>query len=598
MTHHVQLLGPRRLLAAGQLDATFGTGGAVAYRVDQRDVIRWVAEAPDGKIVAAVTTSYGSNGKLHIRRMNPDGSPDLTFGGGDGDVLTTGPQHAQQFAMAPDGRIAISEYDTVLVLSADGTPDERFGPDGRFDPSATLKASDEAFSGLGAIAPAWTLDNKLVFAGAVGLDKTAVVRLNADGSVDASFGGGDGVAGTADAAAQGTPIAVTGDGTVLVPASKFTMVENPANEEPFVFYDRDVYMLRFDASGTQQSSHVLFHGRSQEQAYYADVTRAPDGSVVAVSATPVPGVKHAYAFSLERFSVDGQRTQQVPLARQLNGSATVHVGAGSDARAIVIGGVPEEAVYLQRYDPDGTLDTSYGGTGVVNANRPAPAEALFRLFGAVTRDGDAIVAEKRVRTLAGTAYDFVFARYVGGGPALGATLNSRGTLTVQTGAGSDDVSLGIRSDGRLAVRRNGAAPRSFPLSRVKRINILTAGGNDRVTLGAGVRGARIDGGAGNDTINGSADTDVLIGGSGRDQLFGFDGDDLLYGGGGSDYLLGGAGRDELFGQAGADTLSGAGGNDRLVGGSEIDRAYGGSGSDAADGSDDEVSYFDVEVLLA
>src|SRR5688500_15768324 len=119
-----EVLEPRRLLAAGELDPTFGVGGALAQRVDGRDIIRGVAEAPDGKIITAVTTSYGSNGKLHIRRLNADGSPDLTFGT-SGDVLTTGPQHADFFAIAPDGRIAISEFDSLLVLNADGSPDTR-----------------------------------------------------------------------------------------------------------------------------------------------------------------------------------------------------------------------------------------------------------------------------------------------------------------------------------------------------------------------------------------------------------------------------------------------------------------------------------------
>src|SRR5687767_13481612 len=112
---YIERIEKRLLMAAGQLDPTFGVAGAFAQRVDGRDIIRWISEAPDGKIITAVTTSYGSNGKLHIRRLNADGSPDLTFGDGDGDVLTTGPQHADFFAMAPDGRIAISEFSTVLV---------------------------------------------------------------------------------------------------------------------------------------------------------------------------------------------------------------------------------------------------------------------------------------------------------------------------------------------------------------------------------------------------------------------------------------------------------------------------------------------------
>jgi uncharacterized delta-60 repeat protein len=589
-------LEPRRLLAAGELDPTFGNGGVMAARVEPRDVIRWVGEAPDGKILLAVTLSYGSNGKLHVRRLNADGSPDLAFGT-NGDVLTDAPQHAQFFAVAPDGRLAISEFSSVLVLNADGSPDTRFGTGGHFNPATGIDSPDVGAGGMGRIVPAWTLDNKLVLGGAVGADATAVVRLNANGAVDATYGGGDGVARSNLAGAQGGAVAVTSDGTVLVAASKFTSVANPANQEPFFFYDRDVYALRFDSSGTEQSPHVLFHGRMQDEPYYADMQRAADGSVVAISAVPVVQVPYKYAFSLERFSVAGEQAQKVLLAQQVHQTPTVHVGTGADNNVVIIGGVPNDSVYLQRYTAAGQLDLTYGDRGIVRTVMPAPAEGFFSLFGVVTRDGDAILAEKRVRQLAGTAYDFVFARYQGGAGTPIAALNSRGTLSVHTGDGDDDVNVAVRkSDGRIVVRLDAGFAQSFPPSKVKRINVSTNGGNDRVTLGATLRGCYVDAGAGNDTVTGTADADLLIGGTGNDQLFGLDGDDTLLGGGGRDYLLGGAGKDALFGNAGIDTLSGAGGNDRLFGGPDADYLYGGAGTDSA-ARDDRDTVDAIETLL-
>src|SRR6266496_2696139 len=98
----VELLEARRLLAAGELDPTFGDGGAFAMPVDRYDSLRWIGKTPDGKILAAITFSYGHNGKLHLRRFNADGSPDATLGT-NGDVLTTSVQHARFFAVSPDG---------------------------------------------------------------------------------------------------------------------------------------------------------------------------------------------------------------------------------------------------------------------------------------------------------------------------------------------------------------------------------------------------------------------------------------------------------------------------------------------------------------
>ncbi len=287
---------------------------------------------------------------------------------------------------------------------------------------------------------------------------------------------------------------------------------------------------------------------------------------------------------------------QTPLAVQLDPSPGIVVNAGSDGRPVVIGFSSTDGIVLQRYTAAGALDTTYGTNGVAHVD--LPASPSVELHGAVMDDGSAVVAIKRVRQLSGTAYDFVFERYQGGAGVDVASLNAKGTLTVQTGDLADDVSVAVRkSDGRIVVRVGSDFARSFAPTKVKRINVFTAGGNDRVTLGATLRGSYVDAGSGNDTVTGTADGDVILGNTGNDQIFGLDGDDTLLGGGGRDYLLGGAGKDDLFGNAGIDTLSGAGGNDRLFGGPDADYLYGGAGTDSA-ANDAKDTYSSVEILLS
>jgi len=182
-----------------------------------------------------------------------------------------------------------------------------------------------------------------------------------------------------------------------------------------------------------------------------------------------------------------------------------------------------------------------------------------------------------------------------GGPRR-PTLNAKGTLIYRTTNDAEVISLSIRGrDGKLIVRCDDFA-QSFTPSKVKRIAIYSLAGNDKITIGGGVRASYVDGGDGNDTINGGQSDDVLLGGAGKDRVFGNDGNDKCLGGDGDDYLLGGAGKDDLFGDAGIDTLNGAGGNDRLFGGIGVDQCNGGSGSDSA-ANDKEDAYFAVEVMI-
>ena len=237
---------------------------------------------------------------------------------------------------------------------------------------------------------------------------------------------------------------------------------------------------------------------------------------------------------------------------------------------------------------DSSGDLSYGFDGTFNSDVSRLPQTLPA---AVMPDGDVILAGKRL--LKTGTFEVV---RVDAGELPTLRLNSRGSLLVVGTSQDDQVELHIRPrDGRLAARIDDLAL-AFAPSKVKRIAIATAGGNDTVTIAAGVRGASVDAGAGLDTLFGGQNADTLFGNAGDDQIFGFDGDDILVGGAATDYLLGGAGNDRLLGDDGNDTLSGAGGNDRIFGGGGADHILGGAGSDSAAASDED--FFDsIETLL-
>jgi Ca2+-binding RTX toxin-like protein len=170
-----------------------------------------------------------------------------------------------------------------------------------------------------------------------------------------------------------------------------------------------------------------------------------------------------------------------------------------------------------------------------------------------------------------------------------------GVLTVDGTAGDDDVRLNL-SAGQIVVTLNGAQDGAFDASAVGAIRVFGADGNDAVSIGSGITGARLDGGNGNDT---------LAGGDGNDDLFGRAGDDQLQGNGGNDVLSGGLGSDALDGGAGtADTADysdrtenltvtmDGGSNDGAAGGAEgddvrpnVENFLGGVGNDSVKGND-------------
>jgi uncharacterized protein YkwD len=179
--------------------------------------------------------------------------------------------------------------------------------------------------------------------------------------------------------------------------------------------------------------------------------------------------------------------------------------------------------------------------------------------------------------------DFVADQAAGGGgggggdtPTFAALAN--GKLTVTGTASGDAIALSV-SAGVLSVTQNGQTL-TFTANQVTAVEIYAGGGDDRVTIGTGVIGSYVDGGAGDDRLFGGDNADSLTGGAGADLLDGGGGNDRLNGAGGKDKLLGGAGNDRVLGGDGPDRLFGDGGNDTLDGGASIDRLWGGASDDS------------------
>jgi uncharacterized delta-60 repeat protein len=196
----------RRLNADGSLDTTFGDGGTVTFDFNSTErgtMLSKLAMTSDGRILVE-GKQFNDNGEsVGLARLNSDGSFDTTFG--DGGKIEFGQaaiNSMNQMVVAPNGSIFIagSQYHfdannvdistaMVMKLNADGTPDTSFGTGGTVRTSLGGMAS--FFNSL-----ALDADGRLVLAGFVNngpddmgnAEQGSVIRLNTDGSFDTTFG--------------------------------------------------------------------------------------------------------------------------------------------------------------------------------------------------------------------------------------------------------------------------------------------------------------------------------------------------------------------------------------------------------------------------
>ena len=202
MVSAIETLESRLLLAGVSLDPTFGGGRAViqtATAADLRpDSAATMLVQPDGKILIAGTAGYLNGGAGLIVRLNADGSRDTAFGSGSETLLRYGQGTSITAArLQPDGKLVLagttltaenSIYEAVgfvTRLNADGSLDTSFGDGGSLQLNGVVGTVQDML-----VLPT----GKLLVTGTTGYsgwDSLGVVaRLSADGTLDTTFGTG------------------------------------------------------------------------------------------------------------------------------------------------------------------------------------------------------------------------------------------------------------------------------------------------------------------------------------------------------------------------------------------------------------------------
>ena len=302
-------------------------------------------------------------------------------------------------------------------------------------------------------------DGRIVVAGRSG-KQLALVRYLPNGALDTSFSG-DGTQKTSIGAESGAiDVVVQGDGKVVV--AGFSRG----------FGGRKFALARYTADGvldrTFSGDGKLTMGFGSGPCYANALRVRADGKILVAGVTNAssdgpPRVATNFALarlnpngSLDRtFSGDGKQTTDFGGADTAEG-----IALQSDGKVVLAGetvpsfGTSDFAV--ARYNPDGSLDTTFSGDGKesTEVGSYAGASAL-----ALQSDGKIVLAG-RVQPVGVVSYDFALVRYNSDG-SLDRTFSADGRATTSLDGGDMATDVALQSDGKIvAVGLSSAASRN------------------------------------------------------------------------------------------------------------------------------------------
>lgn len=301
----------------GQLDLNFGTNGVFTYDgpANDDDFARMAALRPVGeKIVLVGGTFNGTNTDLLVITLNPDGSLDPTFGN-NGAVIFNGPGNGDDVGEAvtvqPDGRIIAAggtfngPNSEILLI--------RLNPDGSFDPNFAGGDGIATYSAANTNVAAKTLalqdDGRIVVAGGIVIGASLdllVMRFNANGMIDAGFGPvGVLIYGSSTENESAKAMALQPDGRILVAG----IANNGSND--------DGLLLRYTPAGQLDAEFgvdgaVLFNTSANGIESFNGVAVQPDGKVL-VAGRASPGTLD---YDVVVLRLIGQESMAVPNAKR------------------------------------------------------------------------------------------------------------------------------------------------------------------------------------------------------------------------------------------------------------------------------------------
>lgn len=428
-----------RYNADGSLDTSFGTGGKVAITQPMGFTVTDMAIQSDGKIVLAGSTVVGpfttGTFTFTLLRLNSDGSVDSGFGSGgqaitsfDGSTLAA----ALSLAIQSDGKIvaagvsgsAAAPVLSIVRYNADGSADTSFGTGG----SVTLSVANSA-----AFSVVIQSDNKIVVGGSAGLNITSteltgvitghfvVARLNSDGSLDNSFGTSGMVSTTIGTGSGIGKLALQSDGKILAGGTAQMTTE-------------DFAVVRYNSDGSLDTSFgtggMVTTNFDSKNDIATAIALQSDGKII-LSGVSIP-----------------------PLSTQSHVNPESQVSpAGFGLVLIGFIDIPGAKVAAVRYNSDGSVDTGFGTSGSVTTSVELGAGGLDST---IQQDGKLVVVGA---ASSGTGMiDFFMTRYT-------TAAVTQGDFTLSPDKTTQTVTAGTPATFTVSVQSvMGSTPPSGPVS--------------------------------------------------------------------------------------------------------------------------------------
>ncbi len=319
---------PASLMAqAGSLDPNFGSGGIVSTANTGANA---GALQGDGKILVAGSISTVQNAQQPgLLRYNTNGTLDSGFGA-DGKVVIAGNNAGPAFAVAvqTDGKIlAAAPANLVLTVfrfNSNGSVDSTFGSNGATAIQAAGLFLDPASGGI-ALEP----DGRILVSTGQneGGGLHIVARLLANGQLDSTFGSN----GAAPTFVGGDSVAVLPNGNILVGTGSVTSAYAP----------NGVVVQNFGIHGQTP-------GFANDVGGFVVNNNSPTGTRIITAGSILTDLNITFTNTVSGF-----------LLVQTNG----------DIVAVGQTGLTETGpsdFALVRYNPDGSVDTTFGNSGFVS----------------------------------------------------------------------------------------------------------------------------------------------------------------------------------------------------------------------------------------
>lgn len=403
----------------GTLDSTWGNGTGKVQTIigNNGGLATAVAIQADGKIVLAGYCPNSASDDFCATRYLTNGDLDISFGTG-GKVITetnTRSNYSNRLAIAVqrDGKIVLAghclgnldyiDFCAVRYLPT-GNLDTSFGVNGKVVTSIDIYT--DAATRI-AIQP----DNKIVLVGHCynGTNHFCALRYDADGTLDTSFGnGGKVVTSVGNSEDYAYAVALQPDGKLVLAGS---CINNGNYDFCALRYHSDGTLDLNFGSGGKVISPI---GVNYDSAHA--IVLQPDGKLVLAGHCDV---NLTFKFCALRYHADGS----LDLSFGVGGKVTPTLG-GSENVAVSLTLLPDGKLVLagwcgsttnpldfcaQRYNPDGSIDGTFGTNGKALTDVGNNLEYAYAL--ALQPDGKIVLAGHCNR---GGTIDFCAIRYDGG----------------------------------------------------------------------------------------------------------------------------------------------------------------------------------------